>query len=375
MTEYEDLLRQEAERRGWTIEVHQNRISVGEVPYRKKDGEAGRCQVSVETEDDGLSMKAPDNGRGAIHAARLSGVEKGCAYQATGEPVGNVLWSDNARECIISIKRDDGEYVDGWHALAVYTVRVAGEVGVEEREHIEKIFKFPIAGEDARDIQLWRDRARGQQIGIVGLGGVGLWILDLMSKTDVRELKIWDGDKIEGRNLVRAPGWASQDAIGKNKADYFGEQYGRIRTGISIRGQYWHSDNPDDTFDGLDFVFVAVDKTETRTALCERLEDNGIPFIDVGMGIERQEERVRGSCQVFFSGEEPGRWRIGIPTAEGAGEQDYHALQLADLGALNAALAVGIWRRHIGQYEEEKKDWLVRYRIENNDLLKKTEQP
>ena len=345
MTEYEDLLRQEAERRGWTIEVHQNRISVGEVPYRKKDGEAGRCQVSVETEDDGLSMKAPDNGRGAIHAARLSGVEKGCAYQATGEPVGNVLWSDNARECIISIKRDDGEYVDGWHALAVYTVRVAGEVGVEEREHIEKIFKFPIAGEDARDIQLWRDRARGQQIGIVGLGGVGLWILDLMSKTDVRELKIWDGDKIEGRNLVRAPGWASQDAIGKNKADYFGEQYGRIRTGISIRGQYWHSDNPDDTFDGLDFVFVAVDKTETRTALCERLEDNGIPFIDVGMGIERQEERVRGSCQVFFSGEEPGRWRIGIPTAEGAGEQDYHALQLADLGALNAALAVGIWRR------------------------------
>ena len=375
MTEYENLLRQEAERRGWTIEVHQNRISVGEVPYRKKDGEAGRCQVSVETEDDGLSMKAPDNGRGAIHAARLSGVEKGCAYQATGEPVGNVLWSDNARECVISIKRDDGEYVDGWHALAVYTVRVAGEVGVEEREHIERIFKFPIAGGDARDIQLWRDRARGQQIGIVGLGGVGLWILDLMSKTDVREIKIWDGDEIEGRNLVRAPGWASQDAIGKNKADYFGEQYGRIRTGISIRGQYWHSDNPEDTFDGLDFVFVAVDKTETRTALCERLEENEIAFIDVGMGIELREERVRGSCQIFFSGEEPGRWRIGIPTAEGAGEQDYHALQLADLGALNAALAVGIWRRHIGQYEEEEKDWLVRYRIENNDLLKKPEQP
>ena len=122
-------------------------------------------------------------------------------------------------------------------------------------------------------------------------------------------------------------------------------------------------------------MFVAVDKTETRTALCERLEENEIAFIDVGMGIERREERVRGSCQVFFSGEEPGRWRIGIPTAEGAGEQDYHALQLADLGALNAALAVGIWRRHVGQYEEEEKDWLVRYRIENNDLLKKPEQP
>ena len=54
----------------------------------------------------------------------------------------------------------------------------------------------------------WRDRARGQRIGIVGLGGAGLWILDLMSKTDVSEILIWDGDEIEGRNLLRAPGSA-----------------------------------------------------------------------------------------------------------------------------------------------------------------------
>ena len=375
MTDYEDLLRQEARRRGWTIEVHQNRISVGEVPYRKKDGEAGKCQISVETQDDGLSMRAPDNSGGASHAARLSGVEEGCAYQAIGEPVGNVLWTDKAKECVISIKRDDGEYVNCWHALTVYTSRVTGEVGREKRKQIERIFAFEIEGEDARDMRNWRDRARGQKIGIVGLGGVGLWILDLMSKTDVREIRIWDGDEIEGRNLVRAPGWASQEAIGKNKAEHFGEQYGRMRKGISIHGQYWSADEAENSFEGLDFVFIAVDKTETRTALCEKLEERRIPFVDVGMGIERRSERVRGSCQVFFSGKDPGQWRIGIPTVEGAGEKDYHELQLADLGALNAALAVGMWRRHIGQYEEEEKDWLIRYRIENNDLLKKTEQP
>lgn len=373
MAEYEDLLRQEAQRRGWTIEVHPNRISVGKVPYRKKDGEAGTCQIWVETQDDGLSMKAPENSGGASHAARLSGVDKGNAYQATGEPVGNVLWTDETKECVISIKRDDGEYVNAWHALAVYTARVAGEVGVRDREQVERIFEFEIAGEDSRDMRNWRDRARGQRIGIVGLGGVGLWILDLMSKTDVREIRIWDGDEIEGRNLVRAPGWASQDAIGKNKAEYFGEQYGRIRKGISIYGRYWRSDDPEDRFEGLDFVFVAVDKAEVRTALCEKLEEKRVPFIDVGMGIERREGRVRGSCQVFFSGKDPARWRVGIPTAEGAGEQEYYELQLADLGALNAALAVGMWRRHIEQYESEKRDWLIRYPIENNDLLKKTE--
>ncbi len=126
--------------------------------------------------------------------------------------------------------------------------------------------------------------------------------------------------------------------------------------------------------EGLDFVFVAVDKAEVRTALCEKLEEKRVPFIDVGMGIERRVDRVRGSCQVFFSGKDPARWRVGIPTAEGAGEQEYYKLQLADLGALNAALAVGMWRRHIEQYEADKGDWLIRYQIERNDLLKRTEQ-
>ena len=373
MMDYEDLLRQSAAARGWTIEARQNRISVTGVPYRKREGGAGRCQIAVETQDDGLTMKAPEHG-GASHAARLIGVSEGYAYQASGEPVGNPLWTDGTNECVISIKLDEGEYVNAWHALFVYTARVAGEVGREEREQVERVFDFEIAGEDSRDMRVWRDRARGQRIGIVGLGGVGLWILDLMSKTDVSEIVIWDGDEIEGRNLVRAPGWAGQDAIGKNKAQFFGEHYQRMRKGITIYPEYWQPDEPADVLGDLEFVFVAVDKTETRTALCEKLEQTGVPFIDVGMGIELRQGRVGGSCQVFFSGEDPGRWRIGIPTAEGEGEEEYYELQLADLGALNAILAVGTWRRHIGQYEGEAKDWLIRYWIENNDLLKKTEQ-
>ena len=374
MMDYEDILRQAAKVRGWPIEVSKNRISVSNVPYRKKDAEAGLCQISIATQDDGLTMKAPEHGGSARHAATLTGVSDACAYQATGQPVGNVLWTDRTNECVISIDRDEGEYVNAWHALIVYTTRVAGAVAKAEREQMERIFEFEVAGEDSRDMAAWRDQARGQKIGIVGLGGVGLWILDLMSKTYVREIRIWDGDEIEGRNLLRAPGWASQDAIGKNKAKYFGEHYQRMRKGITIYPEYWHPDEHANAFDNLDFVFIAVDKAATRTALCEKLEQTGIPFIDVGMGIELRQERVRGSCQVFFSGENPVRWRKGIPTAEGAGEKAYYDLQLADLGALNAALAVGIWRRHIGQYKVEDKDWLLRYWIEKNDLLKKTEE-
>lgn len=144
MTEYEDLLRQDAEKRGWTIDVHQNRVSIVGVPYRKKDGDTGRCQVTVETEDDGLTMSAPEHGQGAAHTASLRGVVGGYAYQSNGEPVGNVLWTDSSNECVISIKLDEGEYADAWHALFVYAASVAGEVGAAEREHIQRPFRFEI---------------------------------------------------------------------------------------------------------------------------------------------------------------------------------------------------------------------------------------
>ena len=321
-------------------------------------------------------MNAPPNGGGATHAARLEGVTGGKAYQTNGEPLGNVIWTDNTNECVISIKLDSGNYSDAWHALVVYCSIVAGAAqagGDQEPQQIGRVFQFEILGENTPDIREWQDKAGGQKIGIVGLGGVGLWILDLMSKTDVGEIRIWDGDHIEGRNLVRAPGWAGQDSIGKNKAEYFGQLYSQFRTGISIYPEYLDPSDPSDIFDGLDFVFIAIDNTGTRAALCERLEQTGVPFVDVGMGIERQHGKVRGSLQVFFSGGDAGRWRVGIPTVVGVGEQEYHILQLADLGVLNASLAVGVWRRHIGQYGEDSKEWLVRYSVESNSLLKRAE--
>ena len=375
MTDYEDILHQSAEARGWLIEVGNNRISLSEVPYRQEAGGTGRCQITVDTQDDGLTMITPSHIKNARHAATLSGVSGGRAYQANGEPVGNVLWTDGADRCVISIMPDAGEYMNAWHALIVYATSVASPAGREEQEQVERIFEFEIEGEDSRDMRVWRDRARGQKIEVVGLGGVGLWILDLMSKTYVSEISIWDGDEIEGRNLLRSPGWASQEAIGKNKAEHFGGHYQRVRKGISIHPEYWQQDIHENVFDESSFVFIAVDKADVRTALCETLVQKKIPFIDVGMGIELEEGRVRGSCQVFYSGEVPGRWRNAIPTAEGAdGAKAYYDLQLADLGALNAALAVGVWRRHIGQYGEEEKDWLTRYSIEENDLLKRAEQ-
>lgn len=376
MGEHEELLKRETGRRGWHIDVAEDHIAVEGVPYRQQDGTFGVCQVMVWVLEDGLTMTAPPDGSGATHAARLRGVSGGKAYHANGDPVGNVIWTDSSHECVISIKLDSGNYEDAWHALLNYCSIVAAAAqagGGQETQRKDRVFQFEILGENTPDIREWQDKARGQKIGIVGLGGVGLWLLDIMSKTDVSEIRIWDGDHIEGRNLVRAPGWAGQDGIGQNKAEYFGHLYSQFRTGISVYPEYLDPGDPSNTLDSLDFVFIAIDRADTRGALCERLEQSGVSFVDVGMGIERQHGEVRGSLQVFFSGKDAGRWRIGIPTIVGIGEQEYHVLQLADLAALNASIAVGMWRRHVRQYARDSKDWLVRYSVESNTLLKRSE--
>ena len=46
---------------------------------------------------------------------------------------------------------------------------------------------------------------RGQKIAIVGLGGTGSYILDLIAKTEVSEIHLIDADEFVNHNAFRAP--------------------------------------------------------------------------------------------------------------------------------------------------------------------------
>ena len=104
-------------------------------------------------------MKAPEHANNARHAATLTGVSGGRAYQANGEAVGNVLWTDGTGTCVISIMPDAGEYVNAWHALS----RLCGKRRqsgwkCRNKSKAERIFEFKIEGEDSRDMKAWRDQ-------------------------------------------------------------------------------------------------------------------------------------------------------------------------------------------------------------------------
>src|SRR5665647_768400 len=70
------------------------------------------------------------------------------------------------------------------------------------------VFKYQDMASVRASIMAVTDKLRSEQLGIVGLGGTGSYILDLVAKTPVEEIHLFDGDGFETHNAFRAPGAA-----------------------------------------------------------------------------------------------------------------------------------------------------------------------
>ena len=60
-------------------------------------------------------------------------------------------------------------------------------------------------------------------VAIAGPGGTGSYVLDLVAKTPVRDIHLFDGDSFMSHNAFRAPGAASLEELRAlpKKVDYF----------------------------------------------------------------------------------------------------------------------------------------------------------
>lgn len=81
-------------------------------------------------------------------------------------------------------------------------------------------------------------RLAGQRIAIVGLGGTGSYILDLVAKCPVGEIHLYDGDRFSSHTAFRAPGAASLDEVrsGGLKVDRYQELYSKQKRKITAHG-------------------------------------------------------------------------------------------------------------------------------------------
>lgn len=247
-----------------------------------------------------------------------------------------------------------------------------------------------VSAEEAESVFLYQDTASTRagisaataklalaRVAIVGLGGTGSYVLDLVAKTPVKEIHLFDGDWFLQHNAFRAPGAASLDQLTTIplKVDYWSAIYSKMRRGIVPHDRL----GPDTlgNLDGMDFAFICMDSGKVKEAVVSKLEAVDVPFIDVGMGLVMTDGLLGGILRVTTSlkGKRAHvRVKNRISFADDAPEDEYDKnIQIADLNSLNATLAVIKWKKHCGFYRDLEKEVFCTYTIDSNMLLSEGE--
>lgn len=216
----------------------------------------------------------------------------------------------------------------------------------------ESVFKFNDTLTSRAEIGELATKFRDDVIAIIGLGGTGAYILDFIAKTPVKEIRGFDGDHFQIHNGYRSPGKIEEAEFGKQKAEVYQNRYEPFRHGISIHPKYVCADSKDD-LTGVTFAFVCVDKGSSRQDIFDVLLKMNIPFIDVGMGLNKSKGAIDGMIRTTYYSKESATDMVNKKLAPTHDEPDdiYKAnIQLSELNALNACLAVLRFKQLRGFY-------------------------
>lgn len=217
------------------------------------------------------------------------------------------------------------------------------------------VFKYADTHTARANLTNASQKLRNQKIAIVGLGGTGSYLLDFVSKTPVKQISIFDGDDILNHNAFRMPGAMTLNELRErpSKSSFFKEKYEALRNEIVAYDQYLNEANVD-LLGGHDFVFLAIDKAEAKRTIISYLMMQGIPFIDLGMGVTLVNDSVRGTVRRTLVTPENQTYLNKIAMSEAA-DQDIYAqnIQISELNALNAVQAVITWKKMNGFYATE----------------------
>jgi hypothetical protein len=285
-----------------------------------------------------------------------------------------------------SSKPASGSYKDYYDKMTTYIAIVSSPAQsidptvtaktfpVIKSEREKSVFNYIDTASSRAGINLVARKLELEKLGIVGLGGTGSYVLDLVAKTMLKEIHLFDGDVFLQHNAFRSPGAPSCDEFGDvltapKKVVYFKERYSRMRRGIFAHEIYIDGSNVDQLREMV-FVFLCIDAGERKKLIVEKLESFDIPFIDVGMGVDLVDDSLRGILRVTSSTvKQREHFRKRVSLGDPGGNEDYERnIQIADLNAFNAVLAVIKWKKLFGFYLDEEKEHHSTYTISGNML-------
>jgi hypothetical protein len=210
---------------------------------------------------------------------------------------------------------------------------------------------------------------------IVGLGGTGAYILDLLAKTPIQNIHIYDDDVFSTHNAFRAPGAPTHEILKARmkKVDYYAEMYASMRRQIHPHTVRVTETNLVELRDA-DFVFLAMDAGPDKGTIITGLVDASVPFVDTGVGVSDDPNGIAGQVRVTASLPDASDHITSgalISTVAGAAAEYDTNLQVAELNMAAAALAVIRFKKWLSFYADAEGELNSAYRIDTNEILNK----
>jgi hypothetical protein len=233
------------------------------------------------------------------------------------------------------------------------------------------VFNYPDTNAARAEIVPVVDKLAGQKIVIVGLGGTGSYVLDFVSKIPVGEIHLYDKDDLLTHNAYRAPGAIEVEELQERqkKVSYHAKNYSAMHRNI-VKHEYNLTVETISELSGADFVFLCIDSDLIKKAIVEKLVADGIPFVDTGIGMQAIAGKLRGSVRSTLA--TPAHYdHLDNTLSFSGGKDNIYAknIQIAEINAFNAALAVMQWKKHFGYYHNLIESYNIIYNIDNSQLL------
>ena len=380
----QDLRKLEGE--GYTVRIVDDAyLLVENVPYVTAQGEVQESTLVME-----LTLSGDITVRPASHVAYWTG---SFPYKASGQKLVALLTESATRNVIsdsvppvymLSAKPADG-YSNYHHKVTTYVEILSREARrihpgstaqqwkvVANAGGRDSVFRFADTATARQNTANLARKLQNERVAIVGVGGTGSYVLDLVAKTWVREIYLFDDDPFLQHNAFRSPGSFSRDELegGPIKSVFHAERYSRMRKGIVPRANCIDDTNLTQ-LSTFDTVFLCMDGHPIKAQIVETCMANHTLLIDVGMGLYRVNDSIAGVIRsTTCHPEHHSHAEACIDLAGGDAPDEYDRnLQLAELNTLNAALAVIKWKKVRGFYNDLTREFNSEYVIDGNRLI------
>ena len=128
-------------------------------------------------------------------------------------------------------------------------------------------------------------RFRLAHVCVVGVGGVGSWVVEALARSAIGQLTLIDLDHVAESNMNRQI-QALDATLGMAKVGALAQRVAQINPWCRVNEveEFITADNLDSLIgaQGYDFVIDAIDSVQAKTALIAYCREHGVPLVTIG---------------------------------------------------------------------------------------------